>query len=653
MMEHTEPERKDNQTSMNAHQVETNAKLEVSEKKKHPAPLIKVDSAESINTNALSEDSSSFQVSISSHVSTPFDCILLSQAQDLRADVDNIKMNICSALKVDLDKFALVTPQGIKQCNVLNKFTLATGLLALVNHSEKLCATVSGSRLSEAADKGSDLIPPVSPKLNSFEQTLKSIQASIMELKDDKKHESMFKSIEEKLEGLKVDLSQFNKQCGSDSSTPDGLFGPAPPFAFNMMVNKPPNVKHAVHKADQAQQSQNLATAHIEQYVENFIGPDRLSQLSEFLEQHDSSFSQNSESGHDVLSFGESYNYTGAKAVAPHSKEFPEVIQSLVSDIKKSHPAAVINQCLINRYADQSASLPKHSDDEDSIVHDSRIFTVSVGAPCDVVFSRADTPAEEKVETIEGNSLYVMSKQSQFVWQHRIDPSSETRALRYSITFRYISKNSANATIIVGDSNTRHLKFGSGKKTFGDRIPGKRVEAFLIDQIDPYQCEGYSNVFIHCGINNIKKSGSVVEECVDKLASKLDKICELCPYSKVTVSPILPTKLSWLNARALHFNQLLFRYCDGNPRIGTLDFNSFVGSDSLLDSALGRYQDQTDAIHLGSTGIFRLSRLIANKLLSNPTDGRLYSQAAASKVGTGSNTSQFQPRRRRSVILPP
>ena len=127
MMENTEPERKDDQTSVNTPQVEANAKLEVPEKK-HPAPLIKMDSAESI-TNVHSEDSSSFQVSISSHASTPFDCILLSQAQDLRADVDNIKMNICSALKVDLDKFALVTPQGIKQCNVLNKFTLATGLL--------------------------------------------------------------------------------------------------------------------------------------------------------------------------------------------------------------------------------------------------------------------------------------------------------------------------------------------------------------------------------------------------------------------------------------------------------------------------------------------------------------------------------------------
>ena len=612
---------------------------EISEKKQ-PPPLIKVDSTGSLGD----EDSSSFQVSISSHVSTPFDSILLSQAQELRADVDNIKVNICSALKVDMDKFALVTPQGIKQCNVLNKFTLATGLLALVNHSERLCATVSGCRLTEVP------VSPAPPKSKSVEQTLQTIQENIKDLKDNKKYDSMFKSIEEKLEDLKLSLLQFNKQCGSDAdaSTPDYVSGQAPSFAFNMLMGRPTNEEQLVHRRDQNQQRQIQPTAHIEHYDSKFLDSDKSSGLLAFLEEYDDKFTQNSENGHGVISFGETYTYTGAKAVTTCSKDFPGPINDLVTDIKKNYPTAVINQCLVNRYKDETASLPKHSDNEESIVHGSSIFTVSVGATCNVIFSRGDRPEDEKTETIEGGSLYIMSKESQHEWQHRIDSSTETRALRYSITFRYISKNSANATIIVGDSNTKHLKFGSGKKTFGDKIPGKRVEAFVIDQIDPQQCEGYRNVFIHCGINNIKKSGSIVEECVEQLTSKLGKICDLCPNSKITVSPVLPTKSSWLNSRALLFNQLLFRYCDQNPRIGTLDFNSFVGSDGLLADTLGRYQDPGDAIHLGSTGIFRLSRLIAHKLQGNPTDGRSYSDVVQSKVGEG----QFKPRRRRSIILP-
>ncbi|KAL5253098.1 hypothetical protein ACHWQZ_G015758 [Mnemiopsis leidyi] len=73
-----------------------------------------------------------------------------------------------------------------------------------------------------------------------------------------------------------------------------------------------------------------------------------------------------------------------------------------------------------------------------------------------------------------------------------------------TIIFRYVSQNSSDATIICGDSNTRFLKFGTGKGTFGEKLPGKRVLAFTIDQIDPIICAGYKNVFIHCGINDTR-----------------------------------------------------------------------------------------------------------------------------------------------------
>ena len=43
-------------------------------------------------------------------------------------------------------------------------------------------------------------------------------------------------------------------------------------------------------------------------------------------------------------------------------------------------------------------------------------------------------------------------------------------------------------------------------------------------------------------------------------------------------------------------------------------------------------------------GIFILSRLIANKILGSPADGRLYSDVAAA------NSRKFEPRPRRSVV---
>ena len=259
-------------------------------------------------------------------------------------------------------------------------------------------------------------------------------------------------------------------------------------------------------------------------------------------------------------------------------------------------------------------------------MYDSDIYTLSLGDTRDVVFKRKGGSHEEIVQTAKGNSLYVMSSTSQQTWTHRIDPSNEKRDLRYSITLRYISKNNNNVTIICGDSNTRHLNFGGGKKTFGDKMPGKRVESFIIDEIKPERCVGYNNVFVHCGVNDIKRKGVIVEECVDRLVCKINEICELCPTSRITVSPILPTKLNWLNERGLHFNRLLFNYVNNvNNRVGTLNFTIFCNKDNLLDNSMGRYNDEVDKVHLGSTGIFTLSQLVSKKVFSRAIDGRLFS----------------------------
>ena len=82
------------------------------------------------------------------------------------------------------------------------------------------------------------------------------------------------------------------------------------------------------------------------------------------------------------------------------------------------------------------------------------------------------------------------------------------------------------------------------------------------------------------------------------------------------------------------------------PRVGTLDFNSFLDSDRLLDKYFCRYRKQDDLIHLGSNGIFKLSRLIARKILGSPVDGRLYSDVVSAPV----NAYKFTPRPRRSVV---
>ena len=60
------------------------------------------------------------------------------------------------------------------------------------------------------------------------------------------------------------------------------------------------------------------------------------------------------------------------------------------------------------------------------------------------------------------------------------------------------------STIILGDSNTKYLSFGTGVGTFGQSVPGKRTAAFVTDQIDPKSCIGYPNIVVHVVINDLK-----------------------------------------------------------------------------------------------------------------------------------------------------
>jgi hypothetical protein len=100
------------------------------------------------------------------------------------------------------------------------------------------------------------------------------------------------------------------------------------------------------------------------------------------------------------------------------------------------------------------------------------------------------------------------------------------------------------------------------------------------------------------------------------------------------VSPILPSKLPHLNQKAKLFNQLIFDYMNRvNPRVGCLDFNCFLDHESdLLGDRFGRFHDRTDAIHLGSTGIFTLSRVIIEKIRGNLVDGRMFNDVVSSNI---------------------
>jgi len=402
---------------------------------------------------------------------------------------------------------------------------------------------------------------------------------------------------------------------------------------------------HMQHTPDTSIEELNILHAY-NVYEPNFITTDLADELYKMFNECDQ-FKENKENGHSVMTYGHPYHYVGSKS-SPKGpvKDLQGPLLKIVKKLQEEFPeCGDINSCLVNKYCGAEASLPNHADDEFCIDPTSSIFTVSIGSKATVRFTNQHDERTEELD-VHPNSVYVMSRASQQLWKHQIrEGTLQESEVRYSLTFRMVSERFLRSTVILGDSNTAKLKFGVGKGTFGQLIPGQRVKTIFIEDINPLSCCGYKNIIIHCGINSIKhyrvKNREMVEEHFDDLKSKLEQIMILCPKSNLIVAPILPTKTIAWNARAQHFNKCLFDFenlCKG--KFSTLNYSVFVDPHTgFLRSDLGCYWYPGDPLHLGASGIRSLiglirERVLSNKITSNRKFSAVLSGNSAHTLGT-------------------
>ena len=141
-----------------------------------------------------------------------------------------------------------------------------------------------------------------------------------------------------------------------------------------------------------------------------------------------------------------------------------------------------LNQIVINKYT-RLTHLPEHSDDEPVIRPHSNIFTITIGEKVPIVFKDSITKQEKTLEPIEGN-LYVMSMESQYHWTHRMNQANLENMVRYSVTLRSVGIFFLNSTVILGNSNTKHLNFSQGQRhekvTLGYNLPEERHSISMI-----------------------------------------------------------------------------------------------------------------------------------------------------------------------------
>ena len=372
---------------------------------------------------------------------------------------------------------------------------------------------------------------------------------------------------------------------------------------------------------------------HLEHTAENFLSEAECTQLTSEL----TDLPYTSTRGRLTMKFGESYEYTGSRSESV--VEFPTHLKAVMDRLNENHVNADIpplNSCVVNKYVGPSSFIPSHSDDEKSIHPESSIFTVSVGKQATVLFTNIiSNDTHEHV--VSGGSMYSMSRASQGCFKHQINKDSSWTGndVRLSLTFRSVHWRNNNSTIVLGDSNTGGLKFASFGQSnpthdfngsFGNALPGKRVAAFIVDQIHAEKCIGYNNVVVHCGLNDVRKPDVVSDDDVlaiyTKFKSKINQLLHFNKRARVYINLLLPTKLSDCNKKINYFNKLIIEdLCRSYSRLKYIDTNKkFCDINSFLSNSLSQEfnrDNQPDYIHLNAAGIRLLSVTVKNAIFNS------------------------------------
>lgn len=136
----------------------------------------------------------------------------------------------------------------------------------------------------------------------------------------------------------------------------------------------------------------------------------------------------------EVAWFGDaglSYRYSGTtKEPLPWTTELLELKRRT-----ENLSGTSFNSCLLNLYHNGGEGMGWHSDDEKSIVRDSPIASISLGAERE--FRMKHKVTQEKISVrLESGSLLVMKGSTQRHWLHSVPKAMKVKEARINLTFR-------------------------------------------------------------------------------------------------------------------------------------------------------------------------------------------------------------------------
>lgn len=145
--------------------------------------------------------------------------------------------------------------------------------------------------------------------------------------------------------------------------------------------------------------------------------------------------------------FGEfAYTYSGITRPAISWDKVPQALQSIRSAVEHKvfgTSAGQFNGVLLNYYRTGDDKIGWHADNEEGILRDSPIASLSFGAERRFILKHNDTGAHYDI-TLAHGSLLVMAGTTQRFWKHCVPIQRRIREGRINLTFRMYSRWSAS-----------------------------------------------------------------------------------------------------------------------------------------------------------------------------------------------------------------
>ncbi|KAL5268293.1 hypothetical protein ACHWQZ_G002226 [Mnemiopsis leidyi] len=325
---------------------------------------------------------------------------------------------------------------------------------------------------------------------------------------------------------------------------------------------------------------------------------------------------EHSSCGRKVAYFGaKGYNYGN---VNHPPKDYPncEVMNQILHKMRDVDPNFNKDDfsCLVTLYPDGRATIPAHSDDENQIHPDSKIWTLSFGATRVIEFVRRTGVLQEFRVPLHNGQLFSMTAKSQSDWSHELLYEPNLPDPRVSFTFRHIvdppAKSPAPPMLTSAPKPGRKQKIlfltdsvlYSTPEFLFDRVPNHRCikkRNYYFADVPKFEPDFINSqiVLLSLGINDLstcspgrpQKSG---EELAAWVSHHLNSYCKKYRNTVFLVNSILHTRHSWLNSEIDTYNQVMYLFAQSIPNLQFVDSHTAItrhGIARRIDFVLDRY----------------------------------------------------------------